>query len=313
MVRVWKRPSGSTRQNHEDESSDYELVLADGSDASYYSSDFDEGRMHYATYRGQRVGMVEHCINVCRRDIQTITYMHRVPPEDERWQVFVDAHVQRMSREAVKNRMAVLRMSFAVPALISQQAGNEIQMEVRRRALAHCNGDLDEYYPDVVLSYATGSRSGLDGAGAGPGMVHVSALMHALFDKGIQSYSSLTLTSGRHWLAFKMRLAFRGRARKVVVALLTPAFYQSEACLQEVSFAAEFGIRVVPVVFERGYPGQDEQWPGASTPDQQLMVHRAQRVLSSRNTIPARGVFVDNVHHNFAEVLQQIAIVGPRV
>ncbi|CAK0796691.1 unnamed protein product [Prorocentrum cordatum] len=88
---------------------------------------------------------------------------------------------------------------FRVPESIDLAAANELQAAVRRRAMALCGNDLSAYYPKIVLSYATGSRGGCDGQGAGPGVVHVSALMHALFDADLPCYSGLTLPVGRNW------------------------------------------------------------------------------------------------------------------
>ncbi|CAK0902385.1 unnamed protein product [Prorocentrum cordatum] len=88
---------------------------------------------------------------------------------------------------------------FRVPESIDLAAANELQAAVRRRAMALCGNDLRAYYPKIVLSYATGSRGGCDGQGAGPGVVHVSALMHALFDADLPCYSGLTLPVGRNW------------------------------------------------------------------------------------------------------------------
>jgi len=70
-----------------------------------------------------------------------------------------------------------------------------------------------------------------------------------------------------------------------------------------VSLAAEFGIPVVPLRFEDGLPGRRLQWPSASGEDEELMVERAQRVLSGgRFTIPPRGIFAQNLESNLEEL-----------
>lgn len=198
---------------------------------------------------------------------------------------------------------------FSMPSQITRSMANQLQDSIRVIARAQCNDDLDQFYPSVVLSYATGSREGVDEHGAGPGLVYVTGLMRVLFGKGIANYSGLTLPVGRNWEVFKMRLVKRGKAlAKMLIVLLTPAFYRSMACLSEVSLAAEFHIPVIPLRFEDALPGRSDQWSTAYGVDSELMVERAQRVLSGRNTIPARGCFVDDLQANINELLVNIRL-----
>lgn len=191
------------------------------------------------------------------------------------------------------------QLMFKVPESISQQLANQVQAHVRNLASEHCNHDLDRYYTDVVGSYATGSRHGVDGEGAGPGLLYVAALQHILHHEHVPCYSGLTLPIGRNWEVFKLRLAQRGEPRaKLLIVLLTEAFYSSNACLEEVSLADQFRIPVIPLVFERNLPKRRLQWPKALSEDEKLMVERAQHAISGRNTIPARGTFIDDPETN---------------
>ena len=100
-----------------------------------------------------------------------------------------------------------------------------------------------------------------------------------------------------------MRHVMRGEPQaKVLIALLTPAFYKSFACLQEVSLAAEFGIPVIPLRFEDDLPGSRGQWPQANGEDMDLTAERAQRAFSGRSAMPPRGTFGQNLESNLEEL-----------
>jgi len=160
-----------------------------------------------------------------------------------------------------------------------------------------------------VLSYSTGNRRGHDAAGAGPGLIWVAALQRALFRNHVPSYSGLTLPVAEDWEVFKLRLVRRGEAKaKVLLAIVTKAFYESAACLQEVNLAAEYGIRVIPLRFdpEEYLPKPHDQWAHAKGHDDtEVMVLRAQRALGN-NTIPPRGVFTDNISENVRELFRAL-------
>jgi len=60
--------------------------------------------------------------------------------------------------------------SFAMfninPGPVTEAAANNRQAKVQRWAEKHCAGDLREFFPEVVFSYATGTRKGMDGDGS---------------------------------------------------------------------------------------------------------------------------------------------------
>lgn len=194
---------------------------------------------------------------------------------------------------------------FTVPRRISTIQANTLQHQTRERAREHCNGDISIFFPKVVISFATGRRS-TDDVGAGPGIVYAAGLMRVLFGKKVPSFSGLTLPVGEHWQTFHNRIESRGEARaKVMVCILTQAFYSSIQCLQETALAARCKIPVIGLRFEHELPSRPEQWLEVEDYDHDLMVRRAQNVLAG-NWIPPRGVFTDSLDQNIAELMCEL-------
>ena len=78
---------------------------------------------------------------------------------------------------------------------IDESMSNEIQRHTR----ACVRGDVDDWYPETALSYATGSRKGVDAEGAGPGMIYAAGLIQALFAAEIDTFSGLQIPPGENW------------------------------------------------------------------------------------------------------------------
>jgi hypothetical protein len=94
------------------------------------------------------------------------------------------------------------RRGGGIPAAITTMDGNL----VRAQAIALIpNNDYDSYYPEVVVSYATGRRSN-DAEGTGPGMYYANQLMMFLYGFGIQCFSGLHVPSSKDWKTFMKRL-----------------------------------------------------------------------------------------------------------
>jgi len=208
------------------------------------------------------------------------------------------------------HRVVPLLTRFDVPTSIDHGLANDIQRFIQRSVRMKPVFDLSLYYPDVVISYATGCRLGCDGKGCGPGMVYVASLQHKLLnDYGIPSYSGLQLPVGYDWEVFKLRIARPGMSKlKVFIAVLTKAFYESSACLDEVSLAEEHKIFVIPLVFDYSLPNEDLQWqtPNSATQDgYNLKKLKANQVLGNQS-IPPRGKFTDDPCKSLEDLVQTI-------
>ena len=157
------------------------------------------------------------------------------------------------------------------------------------QALVPANG-IDEYYPSVLVSYATGSRTAAgDAPGCGPGMLYAQAVVEELHQAGVPSFSGLHVPAGTDWHVFVEKLSGRFSACKVLVVVLTPAFFLSKACLVEVSAALDAGVKVLPVLFENPIPRAAEQWPMIERTDAEgkMMLLKVQRDFGRLNTIPS--------------------------
>ena len=141
----------------------------------------------------------------------------------------------------------------------TQGQANERQRRVREDAAKHCNGNLEEFFPPTVLSYAIGRRA-IDGDRAGPGLIWASALQLVLDNCDIPTYSGLTLPNGPNSMVFLLRLKQRGKkVGKVLLVMLTKALYQPEACLKEINTAKDVGVKIIPLRFETNLPKQADQ------------------------------------------------------
>ena len=82
------------------------------------------------------------------------------------------------------------------PTEITTVMSNEVQSVVQSLIPA---GGVDAFWPQVVLSYATGSRLGVDAKGAGPGMYFAAAMIVALAGAGFPCFSGLCIPGGVDW------------------------------------------------------------------------------------------------------------------
>lgn len=108
---------------------------------------------------------------------------------------------------------------------------------------------FDDFYPPIFISFATGYRPSIEDY---PGKVLAEGVIQALFDNDCPCYSAHLMTrSGRNWSAYTLRVESKKVETKVLVALMTKAFFRSMWCLQEVNFALEqHDCVIVPVRVE---------------------------------------------------------------
>ena len=86
---------------------------------------------------------------------------------------------------------------------IQRQAIEGVSVEegqlVRDYMQSLVRGPVDEYWPKVMISYATGRRAGLDGEGCGLGMKYAYLLARSLDRHGISCFSGLHVAGGQNW------------------------------------------------------------------------------------------------------------------
>merc|ERR1711971_1341922 len=100
---------------------------------------------------------------------------------------------------------------------------------------------------------------------------------------------------------------------KVLIALMSIAFYNSNACLEEVSLAADHNIRIIPLRMDDNLPKKVDQWPQARHSDMEAKAMKAQEQLG-KNSIPPRGSFFDvlsyqtNINVLLAEIRKELDV-----
>ena len=200
------------------------------------------------------------------------------------------------------------RAGFTIPIRIGQIESNGVQQQIQQLVPT----DFNTFYPKVIISYATGRRSTGDVEGAGPGLYIAAEVIKALFKSEIPCFSGLMTPAGRDWKEYFLRLDHANA--RVLVTLLSKAFFQSIACLKEVHDAIEKGLVIIPVRVEESESGAIDiardmasMWPDATienyarfetsnnlayskkleqTTRQSLKV---KDTLRSANTLPERG------------------------
>ena len=66
--------------------------------------------------------------------------------------------------------------------------------------------DMHATWPEVLVSYGTGTREGLDEPGCGPGMYFCQAVVSELEKAGISTFSGLHVGAGTDWRIFLQKL-----------------------------------------------------------------------------------------------------------
>jgi len=176
---------------------------------------------------------------------------------------------------------------FAVPDVISEQMTQVVKSRVL--ALLPKGVQFQDFYPEVVISYASGRRSGRDCDGAGPGMYYAAGILKILHERGVRCFSGLHVPPGTDWEVFMLRLNSRRAQAKVLIVVLTAALFESKPCLKEINAAIKKGIPVLPIRFEDKVPGHKDQWARFTDEDSELMIYRVQEHLSKVNSIPHPG------------------------
>jgi hypothetical protein len=176
---------------------------------------------------------------------------------------------------------------FAVPDVISEQMTQVVKSRVL--ALLPKGVQFQDFYPEGVISDASGRRSGRDCDGAGPGMYYAAGILKILHERGVRCFSGLHVPPGTDWEVFMLRLNSRRAQAKVLIVVLTAALFESKPCLKEINAAIKKGIPVLPIRFEDKVPGHKDQWARFTDEDSELMIYRVQEHLSKVNSIPHPG------------------------
>ena len=153
---------------------------------------------------------------------------------------------------------------FAIPSRIGDSESNTVQQQIQELVIC----DFNDFYPKVIISYATGRRPTSDVEGAGPGMYIAAEVIKALFRSEIPCFSGLMTPAGMDWKEYFLRLDHANAT--VLIVLFSKAFFQSIPCLTEVHTAIVKGLEIIRLRVEESESGaidtardMENMWPDA--------------------------------------------------
>ena len=185
-----------------------------------------------------------------------------------------------------------------VPNCISAAYAQELKDEVR----AMVPGSMKEFYPEVVLSYASGKRPG-DADGTGPGFVQAFQFIQLLKQNDIICFSGLHVPAGGNWETYFLRLKGEKANAKVFIALLDHAYFESIPCMMELHAAIEAKVEIVLVRMEDDMPPRTEhRWKGEMETEDDELARMKARERVGRNAIPHPGTLL-TAPKTFKEIL----------
>jgi hypothetical protein len=190
-----------------------------------------------------------------------------------------------------------LEVPDAIDAIYAQKLKSEAREIVK--------GNIEDFYPEVVLSYASGQRPG-DEKGTGPGFVQAFDFITHLNRNGHMCFSGLHVPVASDWRIYFLRLSGKKAKAKVFIALLNRAYFRSVPCMHELHLAIKAKVKIVLVRMEDNIPPpQEDQWDGEMNEDDALERMVVIDYLGKKNAIPHPGTLL-SVPTAFLEILKII-------
>mmetsp|Transcript_61852 Transcript_61852/g.170262 ORF Transcript_61852/g.170262 Transcript_61852/m.170262 type:complete len:2071 (-) Transcript_61852:610-6822(-) len=215
--------------------------------------------LHYAAAEG-RVGVVEYMLKQPGIDVDS-------PDGADRSALQLVRHgmlsygfsPQSQEMMALRDVYKLLAVAEAVSVVRhNQKSGVGVTAAEGNKIKAYCTSlvpkDISprEFYPKVMISYATGTRKGLDERGNGLGMQYCKLLVQKLERKGIPCFTGMHAQAGDNWKMYYDKV----QKAEIMLVIQTPGYYRSDACLDEITAAHRCGLYVIPLIFEYGDEGQ---------------------------------------------------------
>jgi hypothetical protein len=92
---------------------------------------------------------------------------------------------------------------FKVPDAITAKQGEELKTQILK-LITSPTDRYDSYFPEVIVSYATGRRSN-DAEGTGPGLFYAYYLIMQLLFRGVPCFSDLHIPKNKSPATFMQR------------------------------------------------------------------------------------------------------------
>ena len=201
--------------------------------------------------------------------------------------------MQAVYTDMVKLSIKIKPIPVSLMAVDAPGVTTEQSNDVQRVIQSLMDRPWEHWFPEVCISYATGTR-GEDAPGAGPGMLQAAAITHALYNAGIACASGLCVPAGNDWKDFLPKIKSRFSRCKVLIVLLSPAFYRSQPCLIEVHKSTKAkSMVIIPLRCSGSLPSTDAQWPDIDQKEV-MVLDQVQDKLGSINALPPRGCFFDS-------------------
>jgi hypothetical protein len=194
-----------------------------------------------------------------------------------------------------------------VPDAIDAAFAQKLKSRVREMV----KGDIQEFYPQVVVSYASGQRPKVDEQGTGPGFVQAFQFITLLQQNGHLCFSGLHVPADGNWKIFFLRLDGEKAKAKVFIALLNQAYFKSLPCMNELHRAINAKLKIVLVRTEENTPPPKEDqwkediWKGKMTADAELERMDVRDFVGKKNVMPHPGTLL-TVPETFDEILKII-------
>jgi len=153
---------------------------------------------------------------------------------------------------------------------------------------------LQTTFPPIIFSYCTKTDGGL-------GEEHVWRLANFLKDNGIHSFNGKQVDAGEDWM---QKWLGKMPEASVCIAMLSPEYFKSGPCKEEIYAAAREGLTILPVIFEKP-PELKRGFFGKSDEDREKGNFVRQK-LGNWLPTPDKGLFQDNWAANLQELLAQV-------
>ena len=153
---------------------------------------------------------------------------------------------------------------------------------------------LETTFPPVIFSYCTKTEGGR-------GEERMWQLANHLRSHGIASFNGKQVEPGEDWM---QKWLGKMPEADVCIAMLSPGYFKSGPCKEEIYCAAREGLKILPVIFETP-PPMKKGYFGTSD-DERERGNFVRQKLGNWLPPPEQGLFQDDFARNLDKVVEQV-------